>query len=287
MIPFKHKERTYSLTVEQHENGYHGYFPALPGCYCWGATYDAAVKNAEDALARHLQTLPENGDSVCDGTAQRPVSLRSRILGSAVFLRTFNLHTATTAAAMLTCIAIVLNVGPFARAPTTLPAGRESIRATLQHPTESSSSSRPTVSVANPPQFLEITAEREHSSPEVIKASIQAPSETSSDLMKRDMVVGVWSPEGGVCSARDFQRGVMPAVISADGAWAGDTFCVFRKKQQTESGWRVLAECSSPRERWTSNVRLSVSENRLVWTSQRGTETYSRCAPDVLMAQAR
>jgi hypothetical protein len=101
------------------------------------------------------------------------------------------------------------------------------------------------------------------------------------------MVVGVWSPEGGVCSARDFQRGVLPAVISADGAWAGDTFCVFRKKQQTESGWRVLAECSSPRERWTSNVRLSVSENRLVWTSQRGTETYARCAADVLMAQAR
>jgi predicted RNase H-like HicB family nuclease len=287
MIPFKHKERTYSLTVEQHENGYHGYFPALPGCYSWGATYDAVVKNAEDALARHLQTLPENGDSVCDGTAQRPVSLRRRILGSAVFLRTVNLHTVTTAAAMLTCTAIVLNVGPFARAPTIVPAGRESIRAALQHPTELSSSPRPIVGVASPPQSLETTAETEHSSPEPIKASLQVPSEASSDLMKRDMVVGVWSPEGGVCSARDFQRGVMPAVISADGAWAGDTFCVFRKKQQTESGWRVLAECSSPRERWTSNVRLSVSENRLVWTSQRGTETYARCAADVLMAQAR
>jgi predicted RNase H-like HicB family nuclease len=287
MIPFKHKERTYSLTVEQHENGYHGYFPALPGCYSWGATYDAAVKNAEDALARHLQTLPENGDSVCDGTAQRPVSLRNRILGSAVFLRTLNLHTAGTAAAMLTCIAIVLNFGPFARAPTTVPAGRQSVGVTLQHPAELSTSSRPTIGVPNPPQSLETTVEGERSSPEPIKASIQAPSEATSDLTKRDIVVGVWSPEGGVCSARDFQRGVLPAVISADGAWAGDTFCVFRKKQQTESGWRVLAECSSPREHWTSNVRLSVSENRLVWTSQRGTETYARCAADVLMAQAR
>src|SRR5215831_9976324 len=151
MIPFKHKELTYSLTVEQHENGYHGYFSALPGCCSWGATYDAAVKNAEDALARHLQTLPENGDSVCDGTAQRPVSLRSRILGSAVFLRTLNLHTAGTAAAMLTCIAIVLNVGPFARAPTIVPAGRESIRAALQQPIESGSSSRATIAVPNPP----------------------------------------------------------------------------------------------------------------------------------------
>src|SRR6516162_7759640 len=118
MIPFKHKERTYSLTVEQHENGYHGYFPALPGCYSWGATYDAVVKNAEDALARHLQTLPENGDSVPKETAQRLVSLRTTVLRSAVLLRTLNLHTAGTAAAMLTCTAIVLNVGPFARAPT-------------------------------------------------------------------------------------------------------------------------------------------------------------------------
>ena len=287
MIPFKYKERTYSLTVEQHEDGYHGYFPALPGCYSWGATYDAAVKNAEDALARHLQTLPENGDSVPKETAQRLVSLHTRVLRSAVLLRTVNLHTVTAAAAMLTCTAIVLNVGPFARAPTIVPAGRESVRASLQQPNESGPSSRPAIGVPTPPQSLERTVETEHSSPEPIKASIQAPSEASSDLAKRDMVVGVWSPEGGVCSARDFQRGVMPAVISADGAWAGDTFCVFRKKQQTESGWRVLAECSSPRERWTSNVRLSVSENRLVWTSQRGTETYARCAADVLMAQAR
>src|SRR5215471_10588582 len=131
MIPFKHKERTYSLTVEQHEDGYHGYFPALPGCYSWGTTYDAAVKNAEQALALHLQTLSENGDSVREGTAQRPVSLRTRILGSAVFLRTVNLHTVTTAAAILTCIAIVLNVGPFARAPAIMPADRESVRTTL------------------------------------------------------------------------------------------------------------------------------------------------------------
>jgi hypothetical protein len=157
----------------------------------------------------------------------------------------------------------------------------------LQQPNESGSSSRPTIGVPTPPQSVETTGETEHSSPEPIKASIQAPSEASSDFTKRDMVVGVWSPEGGVCSARDFQRGVLPAVISVDGAWAGDTFCVFRKKQQTESGWRVLAECSSPRERWTSNVRLTVNDNRLVWTSQRGTETYARCAADVLMAQAR
>src|SRR5437016_5411603 len=60
MIPLRHKEQTYSLAVEQYEDGYRGYFPALPGCYGWGATYDAAVKNADDALTLYLQILPEN-----------------------------------------------------------------------------------------------------------------------------------------------------------------------------------------------------------------------------------
>jgi hypothetical protein len=112
-------------------------------------------------------------------------------------------------------------------------------------------------------------------------------NQASSDVAKTDMIVGVWSPEGGACSARDFQPGLLPAIISTDGAWAGDTFCVFKKKQQTESGWRVVAECSSPRERWTSNVRLSVNGNRLVWASQRGTQAYARCANDIMTAQAR
>src|SRR5205823_1214966 len=145
-------------TVEQYEDGYHGYFSALPGCYSWGTTYDAAVKNAEHALALHLQTLPEKGDSVPEGTAQRPISLRTRILGSAVFLQTLNLHAATTAAAILTCIAVILNVGPFSRAPTIVPADRESVRAPLQEQqTESSPLQRPTIDVPNPPQSHETT----------------------------------------------------------------------------------------------------------------------------------
>ena len=89
------------------------------------------------------------------------------------------------------------------------------------------------------------------------------------------------------CSVRDFRRGVQLTVISTDGAWAGETFCVFRKKQQIEAGWRIVADCSNPRESWTSNVRLTVKSNRLMWASQRGTRLYARCTPDLEMAQAR
>jgi hypothetical protein len=99
--------------------------------------------------------------------------------------------------------------------------------------------------------------------------------------------VGVWAPDAGTCSARDFRNGLLPAVLSADGAWAGETFCMFTNKTQTQTGWNVVAKCSSPTERWTANVRLTVKNDRLTWTSKRGTQSYSRCAPDVRTAAAR
>jgi predicted RNase H-like HicB family nuclease len=51
------KERTFSLAIERHDDGYLASFPALPGCNTWGVTYEEAVKNAEEALAVYLETL--------------------------------------------------------------------------------------------------------------------------------------------------------------------------------------------------------------------------------------
>jgi hypothetical protein len=112
------------------------------------------------------------------------------------------------------------------------------------------------------------------------------PNQVNPDTVKKDMIVGVWAPDASTCAARDFRDGVLPTVIDAEGAWAGDTFCAFTKKERTEEGWRVVAKCSNPRERWTSSVRLTVSDNRLTWTSKRGAQVYTRCEPDVLMAHA-
>jgi len=119
------------------------------------------------------------------------------------------------------------------------------------------------------------------------EAKPQRRDPDSVEPMKRDMIVGVWAPDAGTCSASDFRDGVLPTVINIDGAWAGETFCMFARKEKTETGWKVLAKCSNPREHWTSNVRLTVAENRLTWTSRRGTQAYTRCEPDVLMAQAK
>ena len=118
-------------------------------------------------------------------------------------------------------------------------------------------------------------------------ASATQTDDADSDGTKNATIVGVWAPNTGTCSARDFREGALPAVISTDGAWAGETFCTFSNKKQTETGWSVVAKCSSPKARWTANVRLTVKDNKLTWTSKRGTQAYTRCSPDVLMAAVR
>jgi hypothetical protein len=97
----------------------------------------------------------------------------------------------------------------------------------------------------------------------------------------RPAIVGVWVPQPGSCAARNLRDGVLPAVISTNGARAGATSCVFTNQKQTAEDWRMLANCSNPHERWTTNVRLSVKDDRLTWTSKRGTQVYARCRSNV------
>lgn len=70
--------RSYALRIEPHpdEDGYLAYFPALPGCHTWGETYEAAVNNAEQALAVYVETLAAHGDPLPDEAAlEKPISL--------------------------------------------------------------------------------------------------------------------------------------------------------------------------------------------------------------------
>jgi hypothetical protein len=285
-----------------------------------------------------------------------------RLLGSFLRPGVVHLHRLATAGAMLICIAIVLNVGPFAKAPKidSLPdtAIREAAQATTERPVASISVLQLEIGAPNPDQRQStvgvadvsesITPLTQPASVSVLEAAPQSamgaadvcepiklstepasisvaevaasasqpataknadgevqsnlpqqdlaaavpaaqPSgdQVNPDLMKGPAIVGVWAPDAGTCSARDFREGMLPAVINADGAWAGDTFCVFEDKKQTETAWSVVAKCSNPREHWTAKVRLTVHNNRLTWTSRRGTQVYTRCAPDVLMADAR
>jgi antitoxin HicB len=60
------KTLAYTLAIEFHadEAGYLAFFPALPGCHSWGATYEEAVKNAEEALIGYIEALQHNGESI-------------------------------------------------------------------------------------------------------------------------------------------------------------------------------------------------------------------------------
>ncbi len=72
------KTLAYPLSIEscEDEGGYLAVFPTLPGCQTWGETYEAAVRNAEEALSLYIETLVANGDPVPETTAiEGPVTL--------------------------------------------------------------------------------------------------------------------------------------------------------------------------------------------------------------------
>jgi hypothetical protein len=108
-----------------------------------------------------------------------------------------------------------------------------------------------------------------------------APPRHDAKPHSRPAIVGVWVPQPGPCSARTLREGVLPAVISTNGARAGETSCVFTQQKQTTEDWRMRANCSNPHESWTTNVRLSVKDDRLIWTSKRGTQVYTRCRSNI------
>ena len=96
---------------------------------------------------------------------------------------------------------------------------------------------------------------------------------------------GMWGADQSACSTRNRKR-LLPTMIDTDGARAGETFCRFKRKQETQSGWNVVANCSNGRERWVANVRLKVQGERLTWSSERGSQAYVRCEPGMTVAQA-
>jgi predicted RNase H-like HicB family nuclease len=55
------KTLAYSLSIEfqKDEGGYLAFFPALPGCHTWGASDEEAVKNAEEALRKNGEAIPQ------------------------------------------------------------------------------------------------------------------------------------------------------------------------------------------------------------------------------------
>ena len=53
---------SYPAVFEPSENGYSVYFPDLPGCISFGASFAEAQKEAEDALGLHLYGMEKDGE---------------------------------------------------------------------------------------------------------------------------------------------------------------------------------------------------------------------------------
>jgi uncharacterized membrane protein len=104
--------------------------------------------------------------------------------------------------------------------------------------------------------------------------------------LETEAFVGVWGVDASACSPRLNRSGFLPTVIDSGGASAGETFCNFQRKKRTARGWDVVASCSNTRDRWIANVRLMLVGEQLIWTSERGSQSYLRCQPALGVARA-
>ncbi|GJE57477.1 MULTISPECIES: hypothetical protein [Methylobacterium] len=103
------------------------------------------------------------------------------------------------------------------------------------------------------------------------------PMRPANPPAERVSYVGTWGPTAQACGATSRRRGYLPALITEDGAKAGRTLCRFRNGKRDGIAWTVAADCSERGRNWTSQVRLLVDGDRLIWTSAKGSSSYVRC----------
>ena len=116
-----------------------------------------------------------------------------------------------------------------------------------------------------------------HDGQEAGRIGTEPKSEPNSDGRPDEEFVGVWGSDEKACSPQLAREGRLLAIITGEGAWAGETTCAFQATRRAGRFWTVSALCSDGRGQWKTKVKLSVSHGRLTWTSQRGSRTYVRC----------
>jgi hypothetical protein len=85
--------------------------------------------------------------------------------------------------------------------------------------------------------------------------------------------IGAWAEDADEC------RTGPPVVINSRAAKAVGGECDFRSvKRETVARWHVEAVCTDGESSWNANVNLKLNVPKLIWSSERGTATYVRCA---------
>ena len=207
----------------------------------------------------------------------RAVQARSRL----VFDR-FNITLSGlgAGAAILTCLALVLGLGEVGkvRQPGTTPA---EMVAAVRSPAIAPELVMQAFAMFGPARTEQVSAPTPNPAPIPPDSMPAAPADTTT------AVIGIWVSDRNSCSLREFRQGALPTIISMDGALAGDTFCAFTSHTPTDNGLRVVATCANADRQWTTQVSLSAKGDRLTWVSKRGTQVYTRCRPDFLVAGTR
>jgi hypothetical protein len=111
-------------------------------------------------------------------------------------------------------------------------------------------------------------------------ASLSKGAVKTTPSQLKDGFVGLWAADARACEPRSGAGGSdLRTVIGRRGARAGSNSCSFKEKKQIGSTeWEMKALCADGSSRWESNVRLSLSKNKLKWSGQRGTQIYYKCA---------
>jgi hypothetical protein len=69
-------------------------------------------------------------------------------------------------------------------------------------------------------------------------------------------------------------------IDSRSATFRSGSSCYFPRPAPDATGWKVTATCSSQRMgTWSSNIKFSVHDEVLTWTSEMGTASYFRCRP--------
>jgi hypothetical protein len=115
---------------------------------------------------------------------------------------------------------------------------------------------------------------RPHDAP---TAQHQSRSAETTAAPRVEAFIGIWAREPAECRNRatDDQR----IRIDAHSAESSGGRCAFRSVRQEDADrWRVRASCNAALDSWTAHISLRMIGPNLRWSSERGTETYVRCA---------
>jgi peptidoglycan hydrolase-like protein with peptidoglycan-binding domain len=97
-----------------------------------------------------------------------------------------------------------------------------------------------------------------------------------SPMTQTESYTGIWAGSAADCPTSTAVGD--PLQITNRRAAIGENVCNFDIPQRDGQGWRTKATCQRPgKAPWSSNVRITVVDNHLTWSSENGATTFVRC----------